>query len=287
MNMLISRFKRIISHLLQNYSECIFRRQKRILSYNVKGCVIVLEVESKIELYRARTYTTKEPETLEWITRYFQPGDVMYDIGANVGLYSLFAAKYLHGQCKVYAFEPEALNYAKLSRNTYLNDLSGVLLPCCLAVTDRLCFDAFYLNPAGLEMVENQDLVSGSALHSFGVPEDYRGKPFKPIMQQGTVGVPLDYLWQVWGLDFPNHLKIDVDGLEEKVIAGATKTLEDRRLKSVLVEISARQGSTDPILQKLSQAGFTPVTDFAAHSSELLKGTPYENGVNSVFVRGL
>ena len=104
---------------------------------------------------------------------------------------------------------------------------------------------------------------------------------------QGTVGAPLDDLWQSWGMDFPNHLKIDVDGLEDKIIAGAARTLQDNRLRSVLIEVSGKLGDEDPIFQQIIQAGFTRVTDFAAHSGDLLKGTLYEDSVNSVFVRGV
>lgn len=282
-NAMISRIKRSVRRRFINYLENVTRRQQ--LECNVKGCVILLDVESEIEKGRADTYTTKEPETLEWIERYFSPEDVMYDVGANIGLYSLFAAKYLRGQCKVYAFEPEALNYAGLSRNIYLNGLSGVVLPCCVAVTDRMCFDTFYLNPNNFEKITGGRLVSGSSMHSFGATVDYRGKPFQAFHQQGIVGVSLDHLWQVWGLDFPNHIKIDVDGLEEKIIAGAAQTLKDRRLKSVLVEVSQSKRDSDPIVQGFTQVGFSQVTDFNAHSSELLRGTPYEDSVNSVFIR--
>ena len=212
----------------------------------------------------------------------------MYDVGANIGLYSLFAARHLNGHCKVFAFEPEALNYSKLSKNIHLNDLSGVVIPCCLVITDQLCFDIFHLHPENFEkMVTGQALAAGSALHSFGVVEDYSGRDFQPIHVQGMVGVSLDYLWQSWDVDFPNHIKIDVDGLEDKIMAGATQTLRDRRLRSVLIEVSDKDGTADPILQQLLQAGFLRVTDFAAHSSELLKGTPYEGSVNSVFIREL
>lgn len=259
--------------------------KRRISSCHVRGCDILLEVQSEIEKFRARTYATKEPETLDWIERFFNPGEVMYDIGANIGLYSLFAAKHLRGQCKVYAFEPEALNHAQLSKNIYLNGLSGVVLPCCLAVTDKLCFDRFYLHPRNFVNMAAGHLVSGSALHSFGSTEDYSGASFQPFHKQGAVGVSLDHLWQKWDLDFPNHIKIDVDGLEEKIFAGAKHTLADPRLKSVLVEVSAAKGASDPILKRLTQAGFVPITDFSTHSSELLRGTRHESCVNSVFVR--
>jgi hypothetical protein len=99
--------------------------------------------------------------------------------------------------------------------------------------------------------------------------------------------VPLDYLWQSWGMDFPNHLKIDVDGLEDKVITGGAQTLQDQRLKSILIEVSGKLGDADPILQRIIQAGFTRVTDFSEHSSKMLKDTPNEDCVNSVFVRGV
>jgi len=186
---LFSRIKRAIRRRFFNYLTHIVERQQ-VQVCDVKGCTILLKIESEIEQFRAATYATKEPETLEWIERYFRPGDVIYDIGANIGLYSLFAAKHLGGHCKVYAFEPEALNHAQLSKNICLNGLSGVVLPCCLAVTDRLCFDTFNLNPENFQkMVKNKSLAAGSALHSFGVAEDYNGKPFQPYHMQGTVGV--------------------------------------------------------------------------------------------------
>jgi FkbM family methyltransferase len=259
--------------------------RRHITKCKVHDYTIALDVESEIERFRARTYATKEPETLEWIDRYFQAGDVMYDVGANIGLYSLYAAKRLRGECKVFAFEPEALNHAKLSKNVFLNGLSGIVLPCCVAVTDRLCFDTFNLHPRNFESMSHGQLVSGSALHSFGAPEDYNGHAFQPFHQQGAVGVSVDDLWQAWNVDFPNHIKIDVDGLEEKIIAGAEQTLQDRRLRSVLVEISASKAGKDPILRRLNEAGFTQITDFARHSMELLQGTAYEDSINSVFIR--
>ena len=251
----------------------------------VKSHTVLLEVRSEIERYRARTYSTKEPETLEWIERYFQPRDVFYDIGANIGLYSIFAAKHLGGRCKIYAFEPEALNHAQLSKNIFLNRLSGVILPCSVALTDKVCFDTLNLNPDNFRNVGHGQLIAGSSLHSFGVARDYANRPFQPFHQQGVVGVSIDHLWKEWGLDFPNHIKVDVDGLEGLIIAGAGQSLADKRLRSVLVEISTQMSTTDAILQSLFHNKFKQVTDFAAHSSEQLKGTPYEKSVNCVFIR--
>ena len=282
---MISRIKQAIDHRTWSFLEHAVRR-RQVQVCNVRGLAVLVGVESGLERFRASTYATKEPETLDWIERYFKPGDVMYDIGANIGLYALFAAKYMRGNCKVYAFEPEALNHARLSRNIYLNGMSTVVVPCCVAITDRLCFNQFYLNPRNFETATPDDgLVPGSALHSFGAPVDETGSEFRSFHQQGTVGVSIDHLWQEWGLDFPNHVKIDVDGLEEKIIAGGERTLEDPRLRSVLVEISTHTGHPGLIVERLTGSGFDEVTDFAAHSSDLLQGSPWEGFVNHIFVR--
>ena len=197
--------------------------RNRLTTCQIRGHTIVFETQTDMERFRAQTYATKEPETLDWIEQYLRPGDVLYDVGANIGLYALYAAKYLDGRCTIYAFEPEALNHAKLSVNIYRNRLSGVILPCCVALTDTLGFGTFYLHPCP-DGVGGRDagLIAGSALHSFGVAEDFRGLSFEPNHQQGALGVPLDTVWREWGLPCPNHIKIDVDGLEAKVVASAT-----------------------------------------------------------------
>lgn len=283
--MLLERIKKRLHRIKARFSGPGDGRG-RVERCSVLGHSILLEVGSEIEQFRASTYSTKEPETLEWIQRYFRTGDVMYDIGANIGLYSLFAAKHLKSQCKVYAFEPEALNFASLNTNIYLNELSRVVVPCCVAVADKLSFAPFYLHPnVYAEDRLGEGLVAGSALHSFDRLDGPDGETFEPIHEQGAVGISLDELWEDFHLDFPNHIKIDVDGTEEKIIAGGSKTLRDPRLKSILVEISTYKGEKDPIVVSLTEAGFHVVTDFSGHSRDQLKGSQWESFENAVFVR--
>ena len=88
----------------------------------------------KLPAMRARTLFTKEPETIAWLNS-FAPNDVFWDIGANVGVYSLYAA--LKGN-KVWAFEPAPGNYYILSRNIELNKLDksiSIIFP--LGLTPR------------------------------------------------------------------------------------------------------------------------------------------------------
>src|SRR5262249_5088133 len=87
------------------------RRRTREVEY--RGVRLVLSVPNALNQFRAQTFSTKEPETLEWIDTMAR-GAVMWDIGANVGLYSCYAAK--SRGCRVFAFEPSVFNLETLAR---------------------------------------------------------------------------------------------------------------------------------------------------------------------------
>jgi len=251
----------------------------------VRDLSILLEVHDAIESFRADTYAVKEPETLEWIDRYFRPGDVFFDVGANIGLYSLYAAKRMGGDCQVLAFEPEALNHAQLVRNILRNGLSGRILPCCLAITDQLRFSSFHINPDDFDQISQGRFAPGSSGHSFAGALDFMGRPFQPCMVQGMLGVPLDMLCRDLGAPVPNHVKIDVDGLEDDIIAGMRSILADTRLRSVLVEVSPRPGQTEGIRKALEDGGLQEDTAYPEHSRTQLIGSPWEGCENIIYVR--
>ena len=209
-----------------------------ILECSVNGESIFLHIDdtttegadlyaTNTELWRARTYSDYEADTLAWIDDCFETGDVIYDIGANIGQYALYTAKRLQGHCQILAFEPESLNYAKLNRNIVLNNLSQVVTPYCLAVTDRTRLDTLYVH----------SFVPGAAFHSFGRAIKQGEEPFSPAHRQGMIGLSLDDIVGRFALPFPAHMKIDVDGAELSIIMGAHHTLADDRLRSVMIEV--------------------------------------------------
>jgi FkbM family methyltransferase len=208
----------------------------------VRDVRIALGVSSIIELYRAHTYEDKEPETLTWIERNMAPGDVLYDIGANIGLYSLYAAA---RGVRVYAFEPESLNFARLNRNIIRNSLSERVLAYCVGISDITGFDRLSLN----------SVEAGAALHQIGGDAGEAVEPARaPAHVQGAVTVTVDELHSRFGLPFPTHVKIDVDGLEARVVTGAFETLGDARLKSLLIEIQEDVASKS-LVDSLTGAG--------------------------------
>jgi FkbM family methyltransferase len=88
----------------------------------------------------------KEPQTCEWIKSEVKAGQVFYDIGANIGIYSILAAKYVGGLGRVYAFEPHNANFSRLLDNIAANGLGEIVVPCNLALYSRDEFFALRLS---------------------------------------------------------------------------------------------------------------------------------------------
>lgn len=216
----------------------------------MNGIQVRVEASNQRELSRVASYSIKEPGTIDWIDEYVEPSDVLYDIGANIGQYSLYAALRYKEKIRVYSFEPESQNYAALNRNVYINGLSDSITTFCLAISDSTHIDSFNVR---------SHLRAGEAIHQFGSTVDDAGDAFNPVHRQGMMGVSLDDLHFVYGLEFPRHVKIDVDGLEVDVIRGAMRVLNDPRLRSVLIEVNelpARTEEADHLYEVFAESGF-------------------------------
>jgi FkbM family methyltransferase len=195
-----------------------------------------------LALWRAETLTTKEPDTIEWIDS-FGANALLYDVGANVGLYSLYAA--LTG-ARVIAFEPEAQNYALLNRNIHANALQEKVSALNVAAGDSTRISHLYLSR----------FEAAGALHNFDKPVDYNKQPFAPEFKQGVMGARIDDLIEKFDLPRPTHLKVDVDGCERAVIDGASNTLRDAGLRSVLIELNETLAADREIVGILEGYGF-------------------------------
>jgi len=199
---------------------------------------------NRMTQWRVESLYTKEPDTIEWLQT-MKPGEVMVDVGANVGMYSIFSA--IVQGVRVYAFEPESQNYALLNSNIALNGLSGQVTAYPLALSDRSGADALYLS----------DFTAGGSCHSFGEQVGFDLKPRGSAFAQGAFSMPLDQLVSSGAVPVPDHIKLDVDGFEHKVIAGALQTLQDPKVKSVLVELNTHLKEHQDAIQTLEQLGFS------------------------------
>jgi FkbM family methyltransferase len=204
---------------------------------------VVYFTPTQFTKWRVDSLFTKEPDTIEWIAG-FKPGEVLIDIGANVGMYTIWAAK-TRG-VKVFAFEPESQNYALLYRNIVLNNLSGQVIAYCVALSDVSSFSLLHLSK----------FQFGGSCHSFGEKVDYKLERRESKTSQGCISTTLDHLVATGVVPMPDHIKIDVDGLEHKVLAGCRNVLADARLKSVLIEINTNLELHRKIISDMLTLGF-------------------------------
>jgi FkbM family methyltransferase len=216
---------------------------------NVSGRVVRYVTTARGSQKRANTLLTKEPLTVPWIET-FKPDEVYIDIGANVGMYAIYAAV---AGARVFAFEPEALNYAELNKNIYVNNLHGRVTAYCMAITDAAEVSVLYLSAFSFagshhDFGENR-WESDKVIGGREIVRDTRP-------QQGCVSFPLDELLQRQVVPPPNHIKIDVDGFEHKVARGAANTFQRPELKTILLEVDFSIPESLQIVQHLRGQGW-------------------------------
>ena len=196
--------------------------------------------------WRVNTLFDKEPETIQWINK-FDNNCVFWDIGSNIGLYSIYAAVKKKG-IKIYSFEPSTSNLRTLSRNISINRLQNkiIIIPFALSgLKNKL-----------LPLKEKQ-FIEGGALNAFGVNYDYSGKKFFFENSYTTFGTSLDDLIEKKILQIPNYIKIDVDGIEDLILTGSKNILPSKKLKGVLIEINDKfKTQKNKILQIMKKNNF-------------------------------
>lgn len=223
---------------------------------------------AELPAWRARTLLTKEPETIGWIDA-FMKGKALWDIGANVGVYSLYAAL---KQISVLAFEPSPSNYYILCRNIEINKMGDRVSALCVAFNDKTVLDRLYM----------ENTKPGGALSSFGETLDWRGNTFTPSFEQSMLGFSIDDFIERFNPPLPNYIKIDVDGIEDKIIKGAKKTLSDKRVESILVELDTERKDYDEVVGMIEEAG---LKIFKKERSPEFENTAYSTSYNHIFVR--
>ena len=189
----------------------------------IQGKSIQLSTPNFLNRYRHKTFFTKEPETLGWIDG-FDKGAVFYDIGANVGLYSIYAA--VKNDNQVFSFEPSFFNLEFLARNIHNNKLTERISIFPVALNDKVSISNFQLTSTEW----------GGALSTFEKGFDDSGNKIESTFIYNTIGFDLDHLVEVTKIPTPDYIKIDVDGLEHFILGGAQKVLN--KAKSVLIEIN-------------------------------------------------
>jgi hypothetical protein len=122
----------------------LYRIKGGYTKVKVREQTIRISVDNWRTLKRAKTYSVKEPDTLDWLDS-FRPDSGYFDLGANIGQYSLYSAKKYGDKIHVYAFEPQSINYYLLNKNICLNKLGNNITSYSVAVSGKSEFSKLYI----------------------------------------------------------------------------------------------------------------------------------------------
>ncbi|MCA1703376.1 MAG: FkbM family methyltransferase [Actinobacteria bacterium] len=185
---------------------------------------------------------TIEPEVQRALVAHLSAGDVFYDVGANLGFFSLLGARMVGPGGAIHAFEPVAENTAALRRSAQHNGFDSITVHE-LAVADES-------GPRKLLLLDD---ASWARLDG--------GKPLKePTTERSVDAVALDDLVADGSAAPPTVVKIDVEGGEVAVLRGMTQILERYR-PTLILELHGSQAAPVPELLKAAGYVLKPLGD--------------------------
>lgn len=216
-------------------TESLKNRIKSYLSEAIKRIRIIHKLDyDKYSIYLHDNIRLnackKEPDTVKWIES-FHKSDIAFDIGANIGAYSLIMGKYAK---MVFAFEPSVFTFTTLVKNIHTNMASNVV-PVNMALSERKKIGEFAYSSTDL----------GSSVHGLDV------RLVKEAYRQKILSYSIDDFIADFGIEFPNHIKLDVDGIEFDILKGAAKTISAKAFKSLMVEADDNRKDMFDFLESL------------------------------------
>ena len=206
----------------------------------------VFVCENSAEAYRAVSLWIKERGTMDWLDSNLKPGDHFLDIGANIGIYTISAAHRVGASGRVVSVEPHKANALSLMRNIERNGFTDRVDVLAFPVTDGPTVERFnYLSLIAAS--------SGSQLGSTSLVES--DKEFSPVGSELCIGTSIDDLIDAGSMRAPDLVKIDVDGIEIRILNGMDRLLRSgNRPRSVQVELNV--GEQDEIVDFMSERGY-------------------------------
>lgn len=206
-------------------------------------------------------HVLSDPNELLFLAHVLRPTDLFADIGANVGLYSVWVAGTTGAS--VISFEPVPETYRALGQNVRLNDLSERVETRRLAVGDE----------AGVAFMTS---TKGGLDHVVASPETSPGTVRTDVVRIDSA-LPR----------CPYAMKIDVEGFEYRALEGARKILQDPALKAVVIELQdwtlTRFGTSEQACRDLLTSYGFGAFHYDPFTRELQP--PQGDGLNELFLR--
>ncbi len=235
-----------------------FKSEKIIISENPKK-IIQFYTPSLLASFRAKTVLTKEPDTINWLNEHGSEDKYLFDIGANLGVYSIYYAKKFNA--KVFAFEPSFKNLEIMARNIRLNSLHANITIISNPITEKFTISNFFQG----------DFKAGAAEASFDneklvekFKSIHRENESKEKISYNTLGLSIDGLLNLDLLKIPKLVKIDVDGNEVEILNGCNEFLAKSEKTSILIE--TRLNTKKSVEEKLTDHGYKKISSYKDNS---------------------
>jgi len=199
--------RRIVEQATRNW---VYRRR---LPQAVGGAAIFVTPSAGLK-YLFKPMSRIDPPLLRNAVELVRPNDVVWDIGANVGLFAFAAAACAGRKGRVVAFEPDWFLVSCLRKSAACQpDTSAPVTVVSVAIASQISLRAFTI--ASRSRASNA--MRGYGQTQMGVPSE----------SQTVVALNLD--WLASKLPLPNVIKCDVEGAEGEVFAGQTRILSEIR----------------------------------------------------------
>ncbi len=221
---------------------------KRRLPPRFGGGSLFVSPDSGLKYYR-RDLGKADPQLFQMVEELVRPGDVVWDIGANVGLFSFAAAGIAGSQGQVIAVEPDGWLVSLLRRSSNLRDQTRapvVVIPA--AVSDSMGLARLHI----ASRARSANFIDGVQVTEAGGTRRI----------DLVIAVTLDWLMEI--LPPPQVLKIDVEGMEDRVLQGAKELLAKVRPR-IWCEVLPR--NADAISNILHSAGYEIFNGQIEHSA--------------------
>jgi FkbM family methyltransferase len=223
-------------------------------------------------LRRATTLLIKEPGTIRWLRQQAQPGRTFLDIGANVGIYSIFAAHHLGPQGRVFSVEPHLRNAVALMDNVMTNQLQERVSVMSLALSGESSIIDFRYTEWG----------TGSS-HSQLQTGDPITMERAAIANELKATTSIDNLIEQQAMPAPDFIKIDVDGIELAILRGASKLLSGAD-RPGSIQVECEPSNYREIAVFMTEHGYSEVEKHAtmAGAKRIARGASLEELAHNV-----
>ena len=202
--------------------------------------------------WEAMQLSKYEPMVVDVLHHTVQSGWIAYDVGANLGFYSVLLGRQVGPKGGIYSFEANPVCVEYLRSNLALNQVANCeILPCALLDNREQVKFTINYGTSAVGLTQRSSFYESKVGHEVNVQ-----------------GYPLDELVKTFNLRKPDLIKIDIEGAEAFAVAGMLHTLEEYR-PLILLEIHGRYAA-EQTLPQLDQVGYC-YSDFS-------KKKEYQNG---------